>query len=117
MPDRDCPIPDMEGLIDVEKAVLGDLLAIVEAATSNRFIALENQAELNAYAVYMSYRVQQDLYAACQENGQFRDLSWDDFVLFLRGNRPACVAAIVVVHETLNNFYRNGHYNFDVEEG
>lgn len=116
MPDKNEDLPDRKHLSDAEKTLLSTLLAIVEIVTSDRYITLENQTELDAYMVYMSYRVQQDLYAACQENGQFRDLSWDDFVLLLRGNRPARAAAIVVVRETLDNFYRDGHYNFDATE-
>lgn len=116
MSDRSGYPPEIQSLSNKEKSLLNDLLSIVEVAASNRYMALDSQRELNAYVIYMMYRVQQDLYTVCQENGQFRDLSWDDFVLLLRGNIPARVAAIVVVRETLNNFYRNGHYNFDVTE-
>lgn len=114
--DMDCPIPEMEDLTDEEKAMLNDLLSILDVVASNRYVTIESQAELNIYTVYMAYRIQQDLYAVCQENGQFRDLSWDDFVLLMRAHKPARMAAVVVAWETLKNFYRNGSYNFDVTE-
>lgn len=116
MPDKKENLPQKQGRSKEEKAVLNELFSIAEVAVSNRYIALGSGAELNAYVIYMMYRVQQNLYTVCQKNGQFRDLSWDDFVLLLRGNIPARAAAIVVVRETLNNFYRNGHYNFDATE-
>lgn len=116
MTDRNEDFHEIEGLTDKEKMVLNDLLSILEVATSNRYVSLENQVELNTYVVYMMYRVQQDLFAVCQENGQFRNLTWEGFVLLMRGYKPARTAAVAVVRETLKNFYRDRHYNFDVTE-
>lgn len=96
--------------------VLKDLLTVFDIVTSNRYMTLANQDEINVYVTYMMYRVQQDLYQVCQESGLLCDLLWDDFVLLMRGHRPAQTAAVVVVCETLKNFYRYGHYDFDVTE-
>lgn len=113
---KDENLPENQELTDKEKMMLNDLLSIMEVATSNRYITLESQAELDAYVVYMTYRIQRDLYTVCQENGQFHDLSWDDFVLLMRAHKPVRTAAVIVARETLKNFYRDGHYNFDVTE-
>lgn len=96
--------------------VLKDLLTVLEVVTSNRYMTLANQGEVDIYVIYMTYRVQQDLYQVCQESGLLRGLSWDDFVLLMRRHRPAREAAMVVVHETLKEFFRCGHYNFDVTD-
>lgn len=116
MPDKNENLPENQGLTDKQKMMLNDLLSILEVVTSKRYVTLASQAELNTYVVYMMYRVQQDLFAVCQENGQFRDLTWDGFVLLMRGYKPARMVAVVVARETLKNFYRDGHYNFDVTE-
>ena len=81
--------------------VLKDLLTVFDIVTSNRYMTLANQDEINVYVTYMMYRVQQDLYQVCQESGLLCDLPWDDFVLLMRGHRPARTAAVVVVCETL----------------
>lgn len=99
-----------------EKAALKDLLTVLDVVTSNRYMTLANQDEVDIYVIYMTYRVQQDLYQVCQESGLFCNLSWDDFVLLMRGHRPAREAAMVVVRETLKEFFRCGHYNFDVTD-
>lgn len=114
MPEKNENLPLTHWAADAKKMILDDLRSIAEAVSSNRYMAIGSGAELHAYTVYLTYRVQQDLFEVCRENGQFRDLSWDDFVLLLRGHRPARAAAIVVVQETLNRFYRCGHYNFEV---
>lgn len=96
--------------------VLNDLLTVLDIVTSNRYMTIANQDEINIYVTYMTYRVQQDLYQVCQESGLLCNLSWDDFVLLMRGHKPAREAAMVVVRETLKNFYCYGHYNFDVAD-
>ena len=95
---------------------LRDLLSVFDIVTSNRYMTLANQDEINIYVIYMTYRVQQDLYQVCQESGLLCGLSWDNFVLLMRGHRPARAAAMVVVRETLKEFYRCGHYDFDVTD-
>lgn len=101
-----------------EKAVsvLKDLLSILDIIASSRYMTLANQDEVDIYVIYMTYRVQQDLYQVCQENSLLHGLSWDDFVLLMRGHKPAREAAMVVVRETLKDFYCYGHYNFDVTD-
>ena len=96
--------------------VLRDLLSILDIVTSNRYMTLANQGELDVYVIYMTYRVQQDLYQVCQESGLLCGLSWDEFVLLMRGYKSARTAAMVVVRETLKEFYRCGHYDFDVTD-
>lgn len=116
MPDKKENRPLVHGMTDTKKMILDDLLSIAKTVASSRYMTLANDAELHIYVVYLTYRVQQDLFEVCRESGQFRDLSWDDFVMLLRGNRPARAAAIVVARETLDRFYRCGYFNFDVAE-
>lgn len=96
--------------------MLRDLLSIFDIVTSNRYMTLANQDEINIYVIYMTYRVQQDLYQVCQESGLLCGLSWDEFVLLMRGYKSARTAAMAVVRETLKEFYRCGHYDFDVTD-
>lgn len=96
--------------------ILNNLLSILDIIASNRYMTLANQDEVDIYVIYMTYRVQQDLYQVCQESGLLCGLSWDDFVLLMRGHKPAREAAMVVVRETLKDFYCYGHYNFDVTD-
>lgn len=96
--------------------VLRDLLSIFDIVTSNRYMTLADQDEINIYVTYMTYRVQQDLYQVCQESGLLCGLSWDEFVLLMRGYKSARTAAMAVVRETLKEFYRCGHYDFDVTD-
>ncbi len=96
--------------------VLKDLLTVFDIVASNRYMTLASQKEIDVYVIYMTYRVQQDLYQVCQESGLLCGLTWDDFVLLIRGHRPARAAAMVVVRETLKEFFRCGHYDFDVTE-
>ena len=107
-----------KGQEPIEKVVpvLRDLLSILDIVTSNRYMTLANQDEINIYVIYMTYRVQQDLYQVCQESGLLCGLSWDEFVLLMRGYKSARTAAMVVVRETLKEFYRCGHYDFDVTD-
>lgn len=90
--------------------------SLLEILASNRYITVENRNEIDVLSCYITYRVERDLYEVCQEIGLLCDLSWADFVLLLRQHRPARAAAIVVVRETLRNFYSHGHYNFDVSD-
>lgn len=99
-----------------ENQATENLLSILDIVASNRYVTIESQDELDICARYITYRVQQDFYDLGRECGEFSDLSWDDFVLFMRQCKPARTAATIVVRETLKNFYRCGHYNFDVTE-
>lgn len=96
--------------------VMRDLFSILDIAASNRYVTMDSQDELDVYARYITYRVQQDFYDLGRECGEFSDMSWDDFVLFMRQCKPARTAAAIVVRETLKNFYQCGHYNFDATE-
>lgn len=87
--------------------------SLLEILASNRYITVENRNEIDVLSCYITYRVERDLYEVCQENGLCCGLSWADFVFLLRQHKPARTAAIVVVRETLRNFYAYGHYNFD----
>lgn len=109
-------LPEDQKAAEKVVPVLKDLLTALDVVTSNRYMTLANQDEVDIYVIYMTYRVQQDLYQVCQESGLLYSLSWDDFVLLMRGHKPARAAAMVVVHETLKEFYLCGHYNFDVTE-
>lgn len=99
-----------------EVTVMRDLLSAVDIVASNRYVTIDSQDELNVYVRYITYRVQQDFYDLGRECGEFSDMSWDDFVLFMRQCKPARTAAAIVVRETLKDFYQCGHYNFDVKE-
>lgn len=96
--------------------VLKDILSALDIVASNRYMTLENQNEIDIYVTYITYRVQQDLFQMCQECGLFRDLEWDDFVLLMRQYKPARTAAMVVVRETLKEFFHSGQYDFDAAE-
>lgn len=90
--------------------------SLIEILASNRYITVGNQDEIDALLCYITYRVEWDLYELCQEGGLFCDLPWAGFVLLLRQHKQARSAAIVVVRETLKNFYAHGHYNFDISD-
>ena len=96
--------------------VLKDLLSALDIAASNRYITLASQNEIDIYVTYITYRVQQDLYQLCQECGLLCDLTWEDFVLLMRQHKPARTAAMVVVRETLKEFFHSGQYDFDAAE-
>lgn len=93
-----------------------DILSIMEILNCNQYITFEDLDELDAYAYYIMYRVQQDFYDLGKECDQFGDMLWDDFVLFMRQCKPARTAAAIVVRETMKNFYQCGCYNFDAAE-
>lgn len=90
--------------------------SLLEILASNRYITVGNRDEIDVLQRYIAYRVEWDLYEVCQENGLFCNLPWADFVLLLRQHKSARAAAIVVVRETLKNFYTHGHYNFDASD-
>lgn len=96
--------------------ILKDLLSALDIAASNRYMTLASQNEIDVYVTYLTYRVQQDLYQLCQEYGLLRDLEWEDFVLLMRQHKPARTAAVVVVRETLKEFFHSGQYDFDAAE-
>lgn len=96
--------------------VLKDLLSALDIITSNRYMTLASQNEIDVYVTYITYRVQQDLYQLCRECGLLRDLTWEDFVLLMRQHKPARTAAMVVVRETLKEFFHSGQYDFDAAE-
>ena len=84
---------------------------------SNHFyMTLENKDELDAYVYYLTYRVQRDLYELLHEDGQFCDMSWQEFVWDIRQIKQIRNTAAMVVRETLKNFRKKGHFNFDVKE-
>lgn len=93
-----------------------ELSMAAEIIQSDRCVTLGHEHEVEVYARYLTYRVQRDLYELCQETGLLLDLRWDEFVLVMRQNKLARLVAVAVVRETLDSFYRCGHYNFDVTE-
>lgn len=99
-----------------EARVMADLLSTLDIIASDRYVTVESQDELDIYVSYITYRVQQDFYDLGRVYGKFCDMSWDDFVLFMRQCEPARTMAAIVVRETLKDFYQCGHYNFDVTE-
>ncbi|WP_251316811.1 hypothetical protein [Flintibacter muris] len=80
------------------------------------YMTLENKDELDAYVYYLTYRVQRDLYELLHEDGQFCDMSWQEFVWDIRQIKQIRNTAAMVVRETLKNFRKKGHFNFDVKE-
>ncbi len=90
--------------------------SLTSILTSNRYFTVERRGEIDAFACYVSYRVQRDLYDLCRENGWFRNLPWADFVLLMRANKSARNAAIVVVFETLSDFFSSECYDFDAKD-
>lgn len=80
------------------------------------YMTLENKDELDAYVYYLTYRVQRDLYELLHEDGQFCDMSWQEFVWDIRQIKQIRDTAAMVVRETLKNFRKKGHFNFDVKE-
>lgn len=116
MSDSGYNLPEDQKPAEKAVPVLKDLLPILDIVASNHYMTLANPNEVDIYLICMTYRVQQDLYQVCQESGLLCDLSWDDFVLLIRGHKPAREAAMVVVRETLKDFYCYGHYTFDVTD-
>ena len=70
--------------------------------TSNRYLSLDDQEEIDVYARYLTYRVQRDLYELCQaeDGGLPDDWSWDDFVLTIRSVKMLRNAAIAACWDT-----------------
>lgn len=87
-----------------------------EILASNCFMTVEDQKKIATLASYLAYRVEWDLYELCREDCQTSDFKWNDFVMLMRCHEPLRDAAVVVVCETLKEFYAHGHYNFDVVE-
>ena len=86
--------------------------------TSNRYLSLDDQEEIDVYARYLTYRVQRDLYELCQaeDGGLPDDWSWDDFVLTIRSVKMLRNAAIAACWRTLRDFFHNGFFNFEAED-
>ncbi len=80
------------------------------------YMTLENKNELDAYVCYLTYRVQRDLYELFQESGRLSDLTWQEFVWHVRHMKRVRDAAAMVARETLKDFRKKGHFNFDVKE-
>lgn len=80
------------------------------------YMTLENKDELDAYVCYLTYRVQRVLYELFQEDGQFCDMSWREFVWDIRHIKKIRDAAAMVARETLKDFRSKGHFNFDAKE-
>lgn len=82
---------------------------------SHLYMTLEDKKELDAYVCYLTYRVQRDLYELCQEGGKIGELSWQEFVWDIRHWKRLRFAAIIVLQETIKEFRRKGHFNFEAE--
>lgn len=80
------------------------------------YMTLADKNELDAYVYYLTYRVQRDLYELLQVDGQFCDMSWREFVWYVRHMKRVRDAAAMVARETLKDFRKKGHFNFDVKE-
>lgn len=80
------------------------------------YMTLEDKGELDAYVYYLTYRVQRNLYELFQEDGQFCDMSWQEFVWDIRHIKQIRDTAAMVARETLKNFRKKGHFNFDVKK-
>lgn len=71
--------------------VLKDLLTVFDIVASNRYMTLASQKEIDVYVIYMTYRVQQDLYQVCQESGlldQGKDFLWQEYLNELEQKGP-----------------------------
>jgi hypothetical protein len=82
---------------------------------SNRYASLDRD-ELDAYVIYLTYRVQRDFYEMCQAIGEIKDMSWEEFVQFTRHNNSTRQTAATVLKKTLQNFCNKGYFNFGVTE-
>lgn len=94
--------------------LLRKLLSALDIAASNRYVSLGDSRLANIYITYLSYRVQQDLYQVCRENEILLDLSWDEFVLVMRMNKPAREASAVVLRTVLSDFCKRKLFRFDI---
>lgn len=83
-------------------------------------MAIFGQTELDTYADYLAYRVQQDLYALCKEEARwkgavsFDNVSWNDFIREIQRCPRTRSAARIVMRRTLGNFFDHGEYRFDL---
>lgn len=116
MLDMNTPIPEELALADKEPAALADVLPMLDIAASNRFVTLDDPAQINIYLAYMTYRVQRVMYKFCKGSGKAENLSWERFVLFVRQLSFAQTVAKMVVRETVKNFCFCENFNFDVDE-
>lgn len=92
-------------------------IPIEEICSSNRYLSLEDQDEIDTYAQYLTYRVQRDLYELCREKaGGLPDgWLWDDFVLAVRSIKRLRDAAIAVFRRTLSDFLHHDAFHFHTE--
>ena len=92
-------------------------IPIEEICSSNRYLSLEDQDEIDAYAQYLTYRVQRDLYELCREKaGGLPDgWLWDDFVLAVCSIKRLRDAAIAVFRRTLSDFLHHDAFHFHTE--
>lgn len=122
MLDKNNNILNEQRLTEENATALQDLLPLLEIAASPCFVTIGNQDELDIYARYMMYRVQQDFYDLVKEYGElkecaeFTNMSWDEFVLFVRKTKGARAAAVIVIRETLKGFFQRDNYNFNIEQ-
>lgn len=80
------------------------------------YMTLKNKDELDAYVCYLTYRVQRDLYELFQEDGQFCDMSWREFVWEIRHIKEIRDAAAMVARGTLKDFRSKRYFNFGVKD-
>lgn len=82
----------------IDEKQLEDILS------SNRYVGIEDQEEVDAYWQYLSYRVQRALFEVCQENSELNGISWSDFVLIVRHRKRIRDAAMNVLCQTIEQF-------------
>lgn len=81
----------------------------------NHYVSISPD-ELEAYAIYLTYRVQRDLYEMCQAMGEIQDMAWEKFIYFMRRNGHAQSTAVMVMQKTLQNFRDRGELRFGITE-
>lgn len=79
------------------------------------YMSIADEHELDTYVCYLTYRLQRDLYDVCKEGGELDDIPWSQFVWIMRHVEELRDMAAMVARETLKEFRRNGHLNFEVE--
>lgn len=75
---------------------------------------IEDQAEVDAYAALLSYRVQRDLYEVLVDSGDYANMYWDEFCAIFQRNQRMQVAAISVLKRGILLYCTEESYDFDL---
>ena len=87
--------------------------SIEEIMESISFLPLKDDALLDSYAFYLSYRAQRDLYELREE---FRALTWEQFLSIVRQNKQVREAAELVIRDAVEKIRIRGCFNFEAKD-